>query len=347
MSGAVTVEAHPALHSVTMGLIMSDTDGSSSSTRRAALRALTAGAALLGAAPARALKRESASRREPARYGDPIWNREQAARLQAHIDGRQVFGRCSGTINGVRPGEAVRTLFGFEVFSSIRVARRPDGQYDRMSKEVVFYTDPVSGAVLDEWDNPYTGERVRVVDIANDPYNWVIRDWVGPPALPGVETHDVPEPKDKKPFLLNWSQFGPDTVMVREGGHAWYRNRLDPAKWPRESSGSMVQATELFRYFIRRTDLEDPQLTNLPHNGVWLRITPWLPWMLMGTAAGHIMYEGEFQPADTTDYHSAPVLERVRSRYPQYLTAPKQWYGPSLSSLEHYAQEQKPAPVKP
>jgi hypothetical protein len=29
------------------------------------------------------------------------------------------------------------------------------------------------------------------------------------------------------------------------------------------------------------------------------------------------------------------------------MTAPTEWYGPNYSSLEHYAMEQKPAPVKP
>jgi hypothetical protein len=279
-------------------------------------------------------------------FDDPIWNREQAARLQAHTDGRQVYGRCSGTINGVRPGEAVRTLMGFEVFSTIRVVRRPDGNYDRMSKEVVFYTNPATGEPLDQWDNPYTGERVRVVDIANDPYNWVIRDWVGPPALPGTDTHNLTRPADAKPFRLHWSEFGPDTLLVHEGGHAYYPNLLDPVKWPRESAGKFVQATELFRYFIRRQDVTNRELDWLPHNGVWIRITPWLPWMLMGQAPGHIVYEGEFRPADTLAYHPPKVIERVRARYPQYLEAPTKWYGPSLSSIEHYALEQTPAPAK-
>lgn len=279
-------------------------------------------------------------------FDDPQWNREQAARLQAHTDGRQVFGRCSGTINGVRPGEAVRTLMGFEVFSAIRVVRRADGNFDRMCKEVVFYTDPKTGDPLDVWDNPYTGERVRVVDIANDPYNWVIRDWVGPSALPGVDTHDLAKPADAKPFALHWSEFGPDTLVIHEGGHAYYPNRLDPAAWPRESSGKMVQVSELFRYFVRRADVANPKPDHLPHNGIWMRITPWLPWMLMGGEDGHVMYEGEFRPADTLAYHPPKVIERVRARYPQYLEAPTKWYGPSLSSLEHYAREQKPAPPK-
>jgi hypothetical protein len=277
---------------------------------------------------------------------DPVWNREQTARLQAHTDGRQVFGRCSGTINGVRPGEAVRTLLGFEVLSAIRVLRRPDGNYDRMCKEVVFYTDPETGQILDEWNNPYTGERVRVVDIANDPYNWVIRDWVGPPALPGTDTHDLPRTADAKPFRLHWTEFGPDMVIIHEGGHAYYPNRLDPETWPRESSGKMIQVTELFRYFIRRADLSNPALTLLPHNGIWLRITPWLPWMLMGAAPGHILYEGQFCPNDTLDSFNPAVIAQVEARYPQYLEAPKTWYGPSLSSIEHYAREQKPAPGK-
>jgi hypothetical protein len=286
------------------------------------------------------------AQRVPARYTDPVWNREQAARLQAHTDGRQVYGRCTGAVHGVRPGEAVRHLLDFEVFSTIRVLRRPDGNYDRMSKEVVFYLDPKTGAILDEWDNPYTGEKVRVVDIANDPYNWVIRDWVGPPALPGVDTHNVPVPADKKPFLLHWTDFSEDTVVIEEGGSAYYPNKLDPAKWPRESAGKFVQASEFFRYFIQRSDLEDGAQDHLKHNGVWIRITPWLPWMLMGQGAGHCLYNGMFTSSDTLANHKPSVLARVRERYPQYLTAPTTWYGPSLSSIEHYAIEQKPAPVK-
>jgi len=324
-------------------------DGDTMSRRRAmgtGLAALGTGFALAGCAAQTPSVAATNARRVAPRYDDPVWNREQSARLEAHLDGRQIYGRASGSVNGVRPGEAVRHLLDFEVFSSTRVVRRPDGQYDRMSKEVVFYLDPVTGTILDEWDNPYSGERVRVVDIANDPYNWVIRDWVGPPALPGVNLHDLPEPAVKKPFLLHWSDFSEDTVVIEEGGHAWYPNRLDPAKWPRESAGTMVQASEMFRYFIRRSDLEDDSQDHLKHNGVWIRITPWLPWMLMGQAPGHCMYNGMFTKSDTLEHFKPAVLARVRERYPQYLSAPTTWYGPSLSSLEHYALEQKPAPAK-
>jgi hypothetical protein len=108
----------------------------------------------------------------------------------------------------------------------------------------------------------------------------------------------------------------------------------------------MVQSSELFRYFINRATLEDPAATHVAHNGSWVRITPWLPWMLMGQMPGHIMYDGIFHTTRTLDYYPPGVVERIKAKYPSYLTAPTTWYGPSYSSIEHYAMEQKPAPAK-
>jgi hypothetical protein len=332
---------------------MSDANSTPGMTRRQALgaagAALSAGllAAPAGAAPAGAAAAAAAksARREPVRFDDPVWNREANARLEADTNGSQVFGRCSGVVCGVRPGEAVRPLFRFEVFSTIRVLRQSDGSYQRMTKETILYADTATGAMLDEWDNPYTGERVKVVDVANDPYNWIIASTVQPPAMPGIVTTGQAVPGGK-PYLMNWTDFDTDTIVLTFDGHAYYPNKLDPARWPRESAGPMLQTTEMFRYFIRRADLEDPKLTHVPSDGDWVRVQPWLPWMLMGQAPGHVLYNGVFRRYRNTDYFPKPVLERIRSRYPQFMTAPTTWYGPNYSSLEHYAMEQTPAPAK-
>ena len=316
-------------------------------SRRLALSAAVAsiGACAIGTKPAVASTLKRAPR-EQVRFDDPVWNREANARLEADTNGSQVFGRCSGIVCGVRPAEAVRPLFRFEVFSTIRVLRQSDGSYQRMTKETILYADPTTGEMLDEWDNPYTGERVRVVDVANDPYNWIIASTVQPPAMPGIVTTGQAVPGGK-PYLLDWTDFDDDTVIMTRDGHAYYPNRLEPATWPRESAGTMIQTSELFRYFINRADLEDPGKTHVPANGSWVRIQPWLPWMLMGQAPGHVLYDGVFRTYRDTKYFPAPVLARIRERYPQYMTAPSSWYGPNYSSLEHYAREQKPAPAAP
>jgi hypothetical protein len=42
-----------------------------------------------------------------------------------------------------------------------------------------------------------------------------------------------------------------------------------------------------------------------------------------------------------------PVLDTIEKKYPLYLNAPDKWVDPSLSSIERYALENQPAPLKP
>jgi hypothetical protein len=310
-------------------------------SRRSALTSGAALAATLASTGAAKPRREAG--KIPLAFNDPIWNRETSARLEADIaPGKFIHGYCTGVVQGVRDNERVRPLFGFEVFSGIRVLKQPDGSYQRLCRELVFYRDLQTGALLDEWTNVYTNERVRVVDIANDPFNYVLSEFYPePPNYGGLNTERPP----RRPFVRNWGLLG-DTVTLDSDIHLFYRSALDPAVWPRESSGPMNRVSELFRYFMRREDVENPAMTHIPHSGVWSRVTPWLPWMLMDGAPGHILYMGRFSSIKTPEMAPPNVLARVRERYPLYLTAPDKWVDPSLSSLENYVRTQKPAPPR-
>lgn len=326
-----------------------DTENSGGSrgnlTRRSALQALAGAAAVSSVACASnaTSKVEPTETKIPLAFKDPVWNRETSARLEADIaPGKFVHGYVTGVVQGVRDGERVKPLFGFDVFSGIRVLKQADGSYQRLCRELVFYRDLVTGEILEEWDNPYTNERVKVVDIANDPFNYILSEYYPePPSYGGLNTEKPP----RRPFLRNWGLIN-DTVTLDSDIHLYYRNALDPATWPRESAGEMNRVSEMFRYFMRREDVENPAMTHIPYNGVWNRVTPWLPWMLMGQSAGHIMYLGRFTTIKNPDDAPQPVIARVRERYPLYLTAPEVWEEPSLSSLENYARYQKPAPPK-
>ncbi len=279
-----------------------------------------------------------------ARFNDPIWNRETSAKIEGDTaPGKYVNGYVTGTVMGVRDNEAVRALFGFEVFSSIRVLKQDNGDYQRLCRELIFYRDLNTGELMDSWLNPYTNEQVAVVDVANDPFNYIISDhFPDPPTYGGLNTVKPP----RRPLIRNWILLNDDTVVLTSDIHLYYRNKLDPAIWVRESAGPMNRVSELFRYSIRREDIENDALTHMPHTGVWNRITPWLPWMLMGATPGHIVYAGTFSSVPSVDSVPAPVAKRVRERFPQYTVAPEKWVDPSYSSLENYARTQKPAKPK-
>lgn len=307
----------------------------------AAVAATTAAVATGSAAVATG---SAADQRLLAQFADPLWNRETSARIEADTaPNKQVFGSAFGVLNAVIDGQKVKPVLRFDVFSTSRVLKQPDGSYQRLSREVVFYRDVETRKILDTWTNPYTNEQVKVVDIANDPFNYKISEFFPDPPSYGGLNKDKPP---RRPLVLDWALVGEDTVTLDTDINLFYPSALQPDKWRRESPGKMSQVSEYFRYVIRREDVENPRLTHLPYVGTWVRITPWLPWMLMDQRQGHMVYVGTMTSRSTPDFIPADVLARVKERYPQYLSAPDKWEEPSLSSLEHYAREQRPAPLK-
>ena len=115
--------------------------------------------------------------------------------------------------------------------------------------------------------------------VANDPFNYTISEWLilAPEDFGGGEKG---EPR-KIPLLFPWKRSG-DVITLNTDMHLYYPNALQPDKWVRESSGKMAQVSEMMRYFVSAKDLENPELTSVNYAGTWNRITPWLPWMLMG-----------------------------------------------------------------
>ena len=277
-------------------------------------------------------------------FRSPTWNRDAWARIHGDVDpARQKFTACSGTILAVQDGKPVKEILGFETWLVSRLLPLPGGDYRRLNKEVILYRDAHTGELIDEWRNPLTDETVEVVQVANDPFNYTISQFLilAPEDFGG---EGKPEPR-KIPLIFPWKELNQDTLVLSTDMHLYYPNPLQPDKWPRESSGEMVQVSEMMRYFVSRADLSNPDLTSVHYTGTWNRVTPWLPWMLMGRTPGHCVYMGTMTCSESTDIISPDVLAYAEQHYPQFLTAPSEDYGPSHSSLEHYAAEQTPAPV--
>lgn len=278
-------------------------------------------------------------------FKSPQWNRDAWARMHGDLNpDKEKITSCSGTILAVQAGTKVKEILGFESFLVTRLLPLEGGSYRRLNREVIYYRDVRSGELIDQWTNPWTDEVVDVVQVANDPFNYTISDTLilAPEDFGG---DSKPEPR-KIPLIFPWKRMNDETLTLTTDMHLYYPNALDPKKWVRESSGSMVQISEMMRYFVSIKDLENPKLTSVPHVGTWNRVTPWLPWMLMGDTPGHLLYMGTMTCADNLDIVPKDAQEYARKHHPQFLSAPTEDYGPSLSSLELYARNQTPAPAK-
>lgn len=268
------------------------------------------------------------------------------ARLQGDLDFEsQKYFWFKGYVMGHRPMERVQDLFGAQGFGAIRLREREDGTIERMCREIILYTDLKTNEVLEEWDNPYNNETVKVVHVDNDPYNYTIEPFFpAPPEFGGLNKQKAPPVRI--PFVLPWLQ-NDDWLEMELHIHLAYPNPLQPDEWPRESAGKIAQVSEFFAHHVRAEDMQNPKLTSLPFRGTWNRITPWLPWMLMGQTEGNCQYAAFMG----TCKHPGDVLPRTvvdyaERNYAKYFNAPTEWQDIGLSSLEHYAEEQTPAPAR-
>lgn len=268
------------------------------------------------------------------------------ARLQGDLDwGKQKYFWFKGYVMGHRPMKRIDDLFGAQGFGVIRLREREDGVIERMCREIILYTDLRSNEVLEEWKNPYLDEVVPVVHVDNDPYNYTIDKYFPPPPTFGGLDKQTKAPP-KIPFILPWTQ-DDDWLEMELHIHLAYPNALQPDEWPRESAGEIAQVSEFFAHHVKAEDMQNEKLTTLPYRGTWNRITPWLPWMLMGQAEGNCQYAAFMGTADHPgDVLPRTVVDYAEKNYAKYFDAPTEWEDIGLSSLENYERTQTPAPPK-
>ncbi|WP_439532228.1 DUF1838 family protein [Polymorphobacter sp.] len=270
---------------------------------------------------------------------------EGNARAYARISGSlnpdvTSYSWYSGRVSGHRPGEAGRDLMNIIGMGAVRLlplAGEPG--WVMLRKELGFFTD-AAGQVLDRWQNPYTEEEVEVVHLANPAINSAIKPFVREQGL--YET--VGAPDKVKPFLLPWQQVG-DRAMTEIHAHIRAKNPLDPAKWPRESSGAEVSISDANSFTVALADLQNAALQKVESIGNWVHSRPWQPWMLMGQADGNIQYTCFTGSSASLDRMPARIVALARERYPDFLEAPRE-ITKAESSLARYMRTRTPAPPK-
>lgn len=225
-----------------------------------------------------------------------------------------------GTLFAQEPDKKAAPLLGFEGYNICRAEKLDDGTWRLVTRELTFYRDLATGQIIDSWDNPFNGQTVEVVHVANDPVNTVLN-------APGRE---VPMP---------WQEAG-DTVMLTLNIPLSYPNPLSPEKFPAESSGPMYIGSEHFMFFAPRAAMADPTLKQVPVTYGWTRVGPWLPWMKLGQRPGSLLYVGQGNKRASVDELPADIRARIASQYPEYATAPRQWVQPNVTSWSYYRDRQ-------
>ena len=157
-------------------------------------------------------------------------------------------------------------ILKFEGFNIARFEKTFDG-VRMVSREMSVYRNTF-GTIIDCWDNwvlnPEEPSRVPVVHVWNDPVNFT---------LGGGTAHEVGE-------QVIWT-----TEMLLR-----YPSPLPVEDFPDYSAGNTYESAEMFNWYSKKEDLNNPELDSVPVTISWSRVGQFLPWMQMGQTPGKLVY---------------------------------------------------------
>ncbi|AFY46517.1 Protein of unknown function (DUF1838) [Nostoc sp. PCC 7524] len=213
---------------------------------------------------------------------------------------QSTFLTWTGKIYAFTPGEKRKLLFKMLGVSISRCIPTEADSWDFTSRELTYYLNPENNEILRKWENPWTGEIVPVMHVANNPVQGQFKGKF-PAQLEGATTTFVfdifptyPNPLAEDPQLAEYSPY------------------------------QTYQAAELFKLTVPTADLFNLELNSVSQLRLsWDRIGQWLPWMKMSDRPGHLIYSASGSKVNGLTELPQLLQDEINTRVPLYKQAPK------------------------
>jgi hypothetical protein len=282
-----------------------------SSTRRGRIRRALVLAVIAGlAAGATVLHGQNKTRYDPS-------NPEDALKIEQRlscslVDGKPAYYWFPGNVYSRVPGERDRLLFKVHGWSARACKTFNDPVrgygYRAVNRELLVYEDATTGQLLNQWKNPWTGETVDVMHVANDPVS--MREPV------------FARGKDGKPNPAELRGFNFEGFNFTGGGAArlYYKNPLGGEY--QENVGGWYHSMEMGTNHVPIDVMLDATKPDVGRNITWMRASKWLPWMKMGDRAGFVYYHTAGTRVDSIEDLPEPFKTAMKTTFKLYQQAP-------------------------
>ncbi len=236
-------------------------------------------------------------------------NRKQTCSL---VEGTPVLHWWEGKVYGRRSGEKDRHLFNVQGMNvrSCKFYNDPKRGlgYRSGSREVMLHLDPETNQVIPTWKNPWTGEEVEIINVANDPVSM---------SQPVYER----DPEGKPTSVFRYTEHGGFFLSGGSAARLFYKNPM--AGDYQEYIGGDYHAMEFGTDAIPVDQMLDPAADITDAVLSWGRVSKWLPWMKMGDRDGVVIYHTAGKRAEKGYAElPEPLASELKKNYPIYLAPP-------------------------
>jgi Protein of unknown function (DUF1838) len=226
---------------------------------------------------------------------------QQWVKTRSSLDSNEsTFLIWTGKIYSFVPGEKRQLLFKIVGMSVSRCIPTLEGRWDFTSRELTYYLNPDTDEILRKWENPWTGETVSVMHVANSP-------------VQGKFNGKLPVQVD-----------GENTTFIFDIFPNYPNPLAEDAKFAEYCPSSIYQAAELFKITVPSADLVNSELNSVTELKLsWDRIGQWLPWMKMGDRSGYLIYSATGSKVRSFTELPPLLQAEINTRVPLYKQAPK------------------------
>jgi hypothetical protein len=222
-------------------------------------------------------------------------------------DGEPVYWFWQGEAYSRREGERDKHLFNVLGINVRTCGPHTDPVrgtgFRSVSRELLIYTDVATGQPLAKWNNPWTGETVDVLHVANDPVNGDF----------------LPKNRDGSPYKWNGKDIGGKWFLTSTAP-LFYPNPLGGAY--QSEVGGVYHATEMFNFMGDTANLTGPRTRSADVQIGWVRMSDWLPWMKMSGRDGLIYFHTAGRKTLRWEDLSQVMRDEVATHYPEYRNPP-------------------------
>ena len=219
-------------------------------------------------------------------------------------------------------------LFKFQGLIKAKWTDNGDGTYSELLYDISGNVDWETGALLDRFENPITGQM-----------NEVMHTWDGP----NLTTHSKFGPvypwtaeKPTEPVVLPWRVVD-GSVWLTERGNFERPHPLDPKEWPLASSGDKTVSMINVTLSGALSDLENTDIMSAPHNMKWTAMRSWMPWLLLGQRPGLMLTIGMGRKISGPDAIPDSMRRILDALQPNYLESDTPWSEASNSWTRYKA----------
>lgn len=263
-------------------------------------------AAALAAMSSGALAQGKGAMLDPGKPADAL---EISKRAQCgEADGKPAVYHWAGKIYSRVEGEPDRHLFngeGMNIRTCVTVNDPQRGKGWRLvSREIMLYLDPKTNEVVRKWANPWTGETVDVMHIANDPVN---------------QRPQFAVSADGKPYSFTGRREG-RWIFAPFEAPLFYHNVLQGDY--QDYVGGKYHAMEIFDFAYDAEEILNKKNATAYPIVSWVRISEWMPWMKMRGRAGQMVFNAMGNKLKSFDELPKVLKDEIALNYPAYTTPP-------------------------